>query len=174
VAAWGAWHLDDDRRWYWRAERLALLAPAEGAPPANVDRLAIPDVDQAPASAVPVSRLEGDGDILFEVHGSPRDPTDGREISDPGDDKAVARLLLPGEQPSYGGQDYRAPDEHWQLARDTVYTVPVRRQRRQAADKLPILQAHGIPRRVAQAAPTGALRTGVRLEPAQQGAEQEP
>jgi hypothetical protein len=175
VVAWGAWHLDADRRWHWRAERMALLAPAAGPPPPNVDRLAIPTAAQAPASAVPVSRLEGDGDILFEILGSPRDPTDGREITDPGDTKAVARLLLPGEQPSYGGQDYRAPDEHWQLARDTVYTVPVRRQRRQPADKLPILQSRGIPRRVAQAAqPSGALRTGARLEPPQQGGEHGP
>jgi hypothetical protein len=195
VAAWGAWHLDAERRWYWQAERLALLPAAgdvpsgPGAPPSetpgatpsettgatSIGRLAIPVIEQAPTSAVPVSRLEGDGEILFEVRASPRHPTDGREIGDPGDTRTVARLLLPGEQPSYGGQEFRAPDEYWQLARNTVYTVAVRRQRRVPADGLPILQARGIPRRVGQAGPrTGALRAGARLEPAHQGAEQGP
>lgn len=170
VAAWGAWHLDAERRWYWQTERLALLPDAGGSPSTNVARLAIPVLEQAPGSAVPVSRLEGDGDILFVVRGSPRHVTDGREIADPGDTKTVARLLLPGEQPAYGGQEYRAADEHWQLARDTVYTVAVRRLRRLAADRLPILQARGIPRRVGEV----ALRAGARLQPAQQGAEQGP
>jgi hypothetical protein len=183
VAAWGAWHLDAERRWYWHAERLALLPAAEGSPPhaspltsgTNLVRLAIPVIEQAPPSAVPVSRLEGDGEILFEVRGSPRHPSDGREIADPGDARTVARLLLPGEQPAYGGQDYRTPDEHWQLARNTVYTVAVRRQRRLPADGLPILQARGVPRRVGRAEPrAGALRAGARLEPTHQGAEQGP
>lgn len=180
MAAWGAWQLDAERRWYWQAERLALLAPAVGpATPAtlttNVERLTIPTVEQAPASAVPVSQLAGDGDILFEVRGTPRHPTDGQEIADPGGTKAVARLLLPGEQPSYGGQDYRAPDEHWQLARNAVYTVTVRRQRRQPTDGLPILQARGVPRRVGQGSqPPGALRAGAGLQPAQQRPEQGP
>lgn len=146
VAAWGAWHLDDERRWYWRAERLALL-PA-GSPATNADRLVAPMVAQAPPQAIPASQLESDGDILFEIRTRPRDPTGGWEISDPGNAKAVARLLLPGERPSYGGQDYRAPDEYWQLDRNTVYTVTARRHRRLPADKLPILQARGIPRRV--------------------------
>ncbi|HWN70484.1 MAG TPA: hypothetical protein VNM90_22745 [Haliangium sp.] len=170
VVAWGAWHLDAERRWYWHAERLALLPAAEGSPTTDVERLVIPVIDQAPRSAVPVSRLEGDGEILFEVRGSPRHFTDGRTIADPGDIRAAARLLLPGEQPSYGGQEYRAPDERWQLARDTIYTVAVRRLRRQPADGLPILQARGVPRRVDQA----ALRARARLQPAQQGAEQGP
>jgi hypothetical protein len=187
VAAWGAWHLDAERRWYWQAERLALLPAAEGSPSnpsaptsettgaTSVARLAIPVIEQAPRSAIPVSRLEGDGEILFEVRGSPRHPTDGRAIADPGDTRTVARLLLPGEQPSYGGQEYRAPDEYWQLDPSTVYTVAVRRQRRVPADGLPILQARGIPRRVGQPGPrAGALRAGARLEPAHQGAEQGP
>jgi hypothetical protein len=195
VAAWGAWHLDAERRWYWQAERLALLSAAAGTPSdpgtptsatsgtptsatpgvASIARLAIPVIEQAPTSAVPVSRLEGDGEILFEIRGSPRHPTDGREIADPGDTKTVARLLLPGEQPAYGGQEYRSPDEYWQLDPSTVYTVAVRRQRRVPADGLPLLQARGIPRRVSQAGPrAGALRSGARLEPAHQGTEQGP
>src|SRR5690606_32904985 len=82
-----------------------------------------------------------------------RQAGDGHEITDPGSARAVARLLLPGEERSYGGQDYRAPDERWQLARGAVYTVAVRRQRRVPADGLPILHARGIPRRVTRDAP---------------------
>ena len=35
----------------------------------------------------------------------------------------VALLELPGERPSYGGQDLRASDERWQLRRGQTYWV---------------------------------------------------
>ena len=172
VAAWGAWHLDPEQRWYWQAERMALLSAA-GAPLALAPGLVIPVLDRAPETAVPVSQLAADGEILFEIRGTPRDPTDGWEIRDPGELKAVARLLLPGDQPSYGSQDYRIPDEHWKLAPGTLYTVAIRRQRNPRPDTLPVLYARGVPRQVTTP-PRRALRTGPLLEPAQQGAEQSP
>jgi hypothetical protein len=173
VAAWGAWHLDPEHRWYWQAERMGLLPAAGGQPFAVAPGLVIPQIERAHEAAVPVSQLAGDGEILFEIRGAPRDPTDGWEIRDPGDTKAVARLLLPGEQPSYGSQDYRVAGEHWQLAPGTLYTVAVRRHRNPRPDALPVLYALGIPRQVT--APSRAtLRTDAVLEPAQQGDEQRP
>lgn len=173
VAAWGAWHLDPEQRWYWQAERMALLSAAGGQPSALAPGLVIPVIEHAPETAVPVSQLAAEGEILFEIRSKPRDPTDGWEIRDPGDTKAVARLLLPGDQPSYGSQDYRIPDEHWRLAPGTLYTVAVRRQRNPRADALPVLYARGIPRQV-PTPPRRTLRTGALLEPAQQRAEQDP
>lgn len=173
VAAWGAWHLDPEQRWYWQAERVALLAAGDGQPFAVAPGRVLPVIERAPETAVPVSQLVADGEILFEIRGTPREPTDGWEIRDPGDTKAVARLLLPGDEPSYGSQDYRVPDEHWRLAPGTLYTVAVRRQRNPRADALPVLYARGIPRQVTTP-PRRALRTGAVLEPAQQRAEQGP
>jgi hypothetical protein len=173
VAAWGAWHLDPQQRWYWQAERMALLSAAGSQPFAVAPGLVIPAIERAPETAVPVSQLATDGEILFEIRGTPRDPTDGWEIRDPGDLRAVARLVLPGDQPSYGSQDYRGPDEHWRLAPGTLYTVVVRRQRNVRADALPVLYARGIPRQVTTP-PRRALRTGALLEAAQQRAEQSP
>jgi hypothetical protein len=172
LVAWGAWELDAERRWYWRAERVALLEAAGGQPPTVAERFAIPVLERAPETAVPVSELTADGEILFAIRGAPRDPTDGWEVIDPGGLRAVGRLLLPGEQQAYGRQEYRAPDEHWRLAPDTVYTVPVRRQRAPRPGALPILHARAIPRRVEKV--PRAPRSGARLQPAQQGAEQRP
>lgn len=149
LVAWGAWWLDPERRWYWKAERVALLEPGDGAMATAPPGLVIPVLEDPPEGAVPVSQLATGGAILFEIRSVPRAPSDGWEITDPGSARPVARLLLPGEQPSYGAQDYRSPDEHWQLAPGTVYTVPVRQPRRSRSEELPVLQARGIPRRVA-------------------------
>lgn len=173
VAAWGAWHLDTEHRWYWQAERMGLLPVASGQPLALAPGLVIPSIERAPEAAVPVSQLAADGEILFEIRGAPREPTDGWEIRAPGDLKAVARLLLPGEKPSYGSQDYRVADEHWKLVPGKLYTVAVRRQRNPRPDALPVLSAQGVPRLVTTP-PRRALRTGPVLEPAQQSAEDGP
>ncbi|WP_428262241.1 hypothetical protein [Haliangium sp.] len=150
LAAWGAWWVDDDRRWYWRASRLALLAPApEAAPVPLPPGLDLPTVAAAPDGAVPISQLELYGDILFEVARSPTDPTDGWDIRDPGSSGVAARLLLPGEHRAYGGQEYRTDDEHWRLVPNTLYTARAKRFRNTRAGDLPLLRAHTVPRRVA-------------------------
>lgn len=149
LAVWGAWWLDPERRWYWKAERMALLEPAGASVGTATPGLVIPAVESAPEDAVPVSQLTAHGVILFEIRGAPRAPSAGWEIADPGSPRPVARLFLPGEQHAYGAQDYRSPDEHWQLAPGAIYTVPVRQPRRSRPEELPVLHARGIPRQVA-------------------------
>ncbi|MEM9491191.1 MAG: hypothetical protein AAGC55_18730 [Myxococcota bacterium] len=131
VASWGAWSVDDQRTWYWQAERLALL---ESRPP-KVDPIGDPTpghviatLSEPPAEAKPVSQTErGPAIILFEVGRIPRDPASGWEIADRTEWKPVARLFLPGEGRTYGAQDLRSPGEHWTLRRKVRYAVAIRR-----------------------------------------------
>ena len=47
----------------------------------------------------------------------------------------VALLNLPGERPSYGGQDMRDPDERWVLRRGQTYWVRIGKLRKRGPDK---------------------------------------
>lgn len=155
VLVWGAWHVDDDRRWYWKAERMAELAATEVKLPPEVmsePGHRIVELTEPPEDAVPVSeRARGPGDILFEVTGFPDDPAAGWEIGDPGSRAPVARLRLPGEHRSYGGQDYRSPDEHWHLERGVRYAVRVRRFLPAKPGELIVMRALNAPRRLVDA-----------------------
>ncbi|GAB4557849.1 MAG: hypothetical protein Tsb0020_02320 [Haliangiales bacterium] len=147
VAVWGAWAVDEGRQWYWRATRVATLAPATAELPLSPG-FALPTIAEAPADAVPISTLESGGQVLFEVRANPEDPTAGWDVRDPGGERTVARLLLPGEHPAYGGMDYRTADEHWKLTPRVLYTVPARRFRHTQAGDLPLFRARGVPRQV--------------------------
>ena len=57
-------------------------------------------------------------------------------------------MNLPGERPSYGGQDMRAPDERWQLRRGQTYWVRIGKLRKRGADKPPLVNARTAPVRV--------------------------
>lgn len=152
VVVWGAWEVDAAGRWYWRAERIASLEARDPDEEAAIQALMeIPSVESAPEEALPVSELTADGTIVFVVRRTPQQPSDGWEIFDPGGRVAVARLLLPGDDPSYGAQDYRSADERWQLQRGARYTVAVRWPRRIIEDQLPELSALAVPRRVLDA-----------------------
>jgi len=155
VAVTGAWALDDDRHWYWRADTVTPLPdhppPSEPAPPGHVIALA-----PAPADARAAARLaDGNGAIVFQIMSPPRQDGDGWTIANEIGDPPVARLVLPGERPSYGGHDLRQPDERWQLKRGVYYWVKVGKVRRPAtkpgadpADSLPIVRALIAPRRI--------------------------
>lgn len=152
LVAWGAWWVDDAQRWYWKADRVAGLAPrGDGVPAGDA---AMPGLDIAmipapPEGAEPVSQRTTPGDILFQVRAVPAEPTDGWEIADRSSDEPVARLLLPGERPSYGAQDYRSPDEHWRLERGVPYVVRVKRFRPSRDGEPILMRAVDAPRRIA-------------------------
>lgn len=148
VVVWGAWKTDAERRWYWAGERVAALPERDPAELPVAEPFGILELAEAPEQAVPVSQLEGDGEILFQLARRPRVATDGWEIADPGSRRAVARLLLPGDDRSYGAQDYRSGDEYWQLEPGTVYTVVTAGARGGGEDELPTMRARGVPRRV--------------------------
>ena len=151
LVAWGAWWVDDEQGWYWKAERVAGLAPRDDsapAGPASMPGLHIAMIPAPPEDAEPVSQRTTPGDILFQVSAVPAHPTDGWEIADRSGDEPVARLLLPGERPSYGAQDYRSPDEHWRLERGVPYVVQVKRFRPSRNDEPILMRAVDAPRRI--------------------------
>ncbi len=134
VVIWGAWKVDGKRRWYWEARRVARLG---GKSPPDVARFspghAVAVLDHKPKGAVPISKLERSGDVVFEVVSRPIRVGDGWIVADRAKWPKVAILYLPGENRSYGGQDYRAPDERWKLERGARYTVRIRRYYRRSA-----------------------------------------
>jgi hypothetical protein len=151
AVAWGAWTVDDERRWVWRADRVALVPGSEepATPGAPIGVLAPGVVAAAPDGAVAVSQVAGAGAIVFEVVGAPRRPGDGWQIADGARQPPAALLLLPGEREPYGGQDLLGAGERWSLARGERYTIEVGRFRRpRDPATLPLLRAVSSPRRI--------------------------
>ncbi len=155
VVVWGAWQVDDQRRWYWRADRIARLPakPAHRRPdpyaaPAPGHRIAT--LAEVPAGAVPLAELTtSGGGLLFQVVRGPLRPSDGWAIADSSRDEAAAILRLPGEREAYGGQEMRSDDELWHLRFRVTYVVRVRRWRTpKQPGELPTLQAISAPFRV--------------------------
>lgn len=156
VAVTGAWALDETRHWYWKAKSIVALPatpppdPATQVPPGHVIA-----TQPMPADARAVTRLgDGSGTIVFQILAPPRQDGDGWTIANQLGDPPVARLILPGERPSYGGHDLRTPDERWQLKRAVAYWVRIGKVRKPPAapagspPALPIVHALGAPRRV--------------------------
>jgi hypothetical protein len=152
VALGGAWELDDSRRYYWKVASVTAL-PA--APPGDLkDPPVAPGHEIAdggvPAGARTISVARDDDLVYFTVVGKP--PVvdgEGWPVADELGDPVFALLNLPGERPSYGGQDFRTPDERWQLKRGQLYWVRIGRIRRpQGPDKPALINARTAPVRV--------------------------
>ena len=156
VAITGAWTLDDSRHWVWKAASIVALPatpppdPATQVPPGHV-----PAAQPMPADARAASRIgDGSGTIVFQILAPPRQDGDGWTIANQLGDPAIARLILPGERPSYGGHDLRTPDERWQLKRAVPYWVRIGKLHKPPAapagqpPALPTVHALGAPRRV--------------------------
>lgn len=163
IAASGAWELDEERRWFWRANALQPLAapsapagagsgsaagkPAADAPPAVPGH--VPPAGPFPPGVKPIKQAK-DGDLVyFQLVGPyPARPGDGWLVASELGDIPVALLVLPGERGSYGGMDMRTPDEHWQLRRQQIYWVRLGRIRSQGAGKPFVVTARTGPVRV--------------------------
>ena len=129
IAAGGAWQLDAERRWFWKPETVQLLPPAPASdlkePPPAEPSHAIAG-GSAPPGARPISLARDDDAVYFQIVGPlPGSDGDGWQVADQLGSPAVALMILPGERPSYGGQDLRAPDERWQLKRGQTYWVRI-------------------------------------------------
>lgn len=124
----GSWKVDEDRHWYWQPSRVARLrAKPDAKPFESVPGHVIVDVDKPPAGAVPVSdvsRSKG-GLVTFKVLSMPVRAGDGYRIADPDGWHTVGILILPGDREPYGAQDWRSPEERWQLKRRGKYVVRV-------------------------------------------------
>ncbi len=138
VAFGGAWTLDESRQWYWDVDALHPLppvvvpAPTPGEakdPPAAVPNHVIVN-GGLPGGAHTITVARDNDAIYFMIVGPPpvRDG-DGWLVANELGDPAFARLVLPGERPSYGGQDMRAADERWELRKGQTYWVRIGRIR---------------------------------------------
>lgn len=152
VALGGAWVLDDARRWYWDVDSVQPLPPAAPTdlkePPASFPSHAIANGDLLPGARTITVARDNDA-VYFQIVGpAPINEGDGWPIANELGDPPFALLNLPGERPSYGGQDMRMPDERWQLKRGQTYTVRIGKIRRRAVDKPALINARTAPIRV--------------------------
>jgi hypothetical protein len=150
VALGGAWALDDEHRWFWKVDAVSPLPPApqsdlKDPPAAPGHAIASGDL---PAGARTIS-VAKDGDaVYFQLVGAaPAVDGDGWPVADELGNPVYALLNLPGERPSYGAQDLRSPDEHWQLKRGQTYWVRIGHLHKHA-DKPITINARTAPVRV--------------------------
>jgi hypothetical protein len=153
VALGGAWALDDARRWFWRVDHATPLPPP--APPSDLkDPPSPPGHDIVNGNLAQGSRtisVAKDGDAVYFMLTGPNQPVmpgEGWPIADELGNPIFALLNLPGERPSFGGQDFRTPDERWQLKRGQVYWVRIGKIRKPAPDKPALINARTAPVRV--------------------------
>ena len=129
VAVGGAWHLDDQRHWYWKVDSLQTLPPppeSDLKDPPWPEPTHVPPPGSPPGGARAIT-LAKDGDLVyFQIVGpTPANEGDGWLVAKELGDTPFALLTLPGERATYGGQDMRGPDERWQLKRATTYWVRI-------------------------------------------------
>jgi hypothetical protein len=152
IAAGGAWQLDDERRWFWKADTVQPLPPApagdlkEPPPPAPSHAIA---TGELPADARAISAARDHDVVFFQIVGPPPiSEGDGWQVGDKPGGPPVAVMNLPGERASYGGHDLRGADERWQLRRGQTYWVRIGKVRRRSADKPATVNARTAPVRV--------------------------
>jgi hypothetical protein len=127
IVAGGAWQLDAERRWYWKPDAVQPLPlaptsePKDSPPPVPGHAIA---TGPLPPGARTVGVARDNDAIYFQIVGPPpQSDGDGWQIADQLGSPIALVLNLPGERPSYGGQDMRASDERWQLRRGQTYWV---------------------------------------------------
>jgi len=152
VALAGAWVLDDSKRWFWKVDRVTPLPPA---PPSDLkDPPGVPGHQIADGNLPPGVRtisVAKDNDAVYFMLTGPNQPVlpgEGWPVADELGDQVFALLNLPGERPSFGGQDFRTADERWQLKRGQLYWVRIGKIRRPSPDKPALINARTAPVRV--------------------------
>jgi hypothetical protein len=149
VAIGGAWTIDEERRWYWKVDAVTALPPA---PPSDLkDPPSPPGHEILPGRYVAGSRMlsfakDGDG-VYFQLTGpnQPVMPGEGWPVADELGNPVFALLNLPGERPSFGGQDFRTAEERWQLKRGKKYWVRIGKIRKPVPDKPALINARTAP-----------------------------
>ncbi|HEU0034303.1 MAG TPA: hypothetical protein VFQ53_26955 [Kofleriaceae bacterium] len=152
VALGGAWYLDDARHWYWKVDSLQALPPGP-ASELKDPKPAEPSHAIANGNLIPGARtisVARDNDaVYFQIVGPPpATEGDGWLVADELGDAPVALLSLPGERPSYGGQDMRSADEKWQLKKAQTYTLRIGKIRKRDPNKPALINARTAPVRV--------------------------
>jgi hypothetical protein len=151
VALGGAWALDDDHRWFWKAD---AVVPLPALPPSKDDalRAAVPGHAIAngdlPNGARTLSLAKDNDAVYFTLVGPPPGTDgDGWPVADELGNPVYALLNLPGERASYGGHDMRTPDERWQLRRGVTYALRIGKVRKRP-DKAALINARSAPVKV--------------------------
>ncbi|MEZ4361134.1 MAG: hypothetical protein R3B48_13195 [Kofleriaceae bacterium] len=153
VAATGAWAFRaETSRWVWQVERSRAM-PQEpdrtepavaGAPPPGHELATVPR-----PPGVPLISAAKDNDlVLFQVLAAPRRLGEAWLVGDQLGSPPIAMLSLPGDRASYGGMDFRQPDEVWRLRRGVTYVVKIGRVRRRDPNKPATINARNAPRKV--------------------------
>jgi hypothetical protein len=146
VAVGGAWVVDEARRWYWLGDQVVPLpadqAPPRGKePPGPVGHHVGTQRPENGWAGVRIAKHAKDGEILaFTVVKRPPYEGAGWGASDKKWGELMGVVVLPGEQPSYGGHDMRTPDERWHLKMGWTYWVRVGKVRRRQG-QIPVIEA---------------------------------
>lgn len=141
------------RRWIWQIEQSSVLPdePAGRVDPAAPPPSAIghePLAAPRPAGAVPISKAKDNDLVAFQVLAAPRRLGEAWLVGDQLGSPPVAMLSLPGDRPSYGGIDFRQPDEQWRLRRGVTYVVRIGKIRRKDPAKPATINARNAPIKV--------------------------
>ncbi len=146
VAVGGAWAVDQARRWYWVADEVVPLpadqAPKRGKEPSSpVGHHLESHRPENGWAGVKIAKHAKDGDLLaFTVVKKPAYEGAGWGASDKKWGELMGAVILPGEQPSYGGHDMRTADERWHLKMGWTYWVRIGKVKRRTG-QLPVLEA---------------------------------
>jgi hypothetical protein len=150
VAVTGAWALDSATgRWIWQAEASTPLPDEPGRVEAAQPGAPQPGhqiaVAARPVGAQLISKAKDNDVVLFQVLAAPRRVGEAWLVGDQLGSPPVAMLSLPGDRASYGGIDFRQPDEVWQLRRGVTYFVKIGRVRRKDPGKPATINARNAP-----------------------------
>jgi hypothetical protein len=107
-----------------------------------------PASSSRPAAAQWISKAKDHDLALFQVLAAPKRLGEGWLVADQLGNPPVAVLFLPGDRPSYGGMDFRQPDEVWRLRRGVTYAVRIGKVRRKDPTKPAVINARNAPIKV--------------------------
>ncbi|CAN5204984.1 hypothetical protein BH11MYX1_BH11MYX1_49040 [soil metagenome] len=151
IAFAGAWALDEQHHYFWKASLATPLAPASPSKlkdPAAVPGHAIVN-GELPSGARPIGLAKENDAAYFTVVGSaPLAEGDGWLVADELGSTPYALLNMPGERASFGAQDLRTADERWSLRRGQTYWVRLGPIHKHGADKPATITARTPPVRV--------------------------
>lgn len=136
------------RRWIWQVELVTSL-PDEGSLPAMSSPIGHElKAGPRPAEAVPISKAKDNDLVVFQVLTAPRRLGEAWLVADQLGSPPVAMLSMPGDRASYGGIDFRQPDEQWRLRRGVSYVVRIGKIRRKDPSKPATINARNAPTKI--------------------------
>lgn len=131
-------------RWVWKVERVTPLPEETTFAPTSPIGHEI-KAGPRPAEAVPISKAKDNDVVVFQVLSAPRRLGEAWLVADQLGSPPIAMLSMPGDRASYGGIDFRQPDEQWRLRRGVTYVVRIGKIRRKDPSKPATINARNAP-----------------------------